>query len=114
MAFLFTKFYKMNHDNTKNLHYQEQYKRVMEELIYMHSVENRVLTSVENYLETKSKELFHEIDSRFQTQGMLQDYINTDFINESNPESLNPFLLWEFSAVKFMQGYITYMRTKFQ
>ena len=93
MAFLLPKFYKMNHDNAKNLHYQEQYKRVMEELIYMHSVENRVLTSVENYLETKSKELFHEIDSRFQTQGMLQDYINTDFINESNPETLNPFLL---------------------
>ena len=83
----------MNHDNTKNLHYQEQYKRVMEELIYMHSVENRVLTSVENYLERRSRELFEEINSRFQTQGMLQDYINTDFINESNPETLNPFLL---------------------
>jgi len=59
----------------------------------MHSVENRVLTSVENYLERRSRELFEEINSRFQTQGMLQDYINTDFINESNPETLNPFLL---------------------
>ena len=114
MAFLFTKFIKMNHDNAKNLHYQEQYKRIMEDLVYMHSVENRVLKSLEIYLERISKELFEEIDSRFQTQGMLQDYINTDFINESNPESLNPFLLWEFSTIKFMQGYITYMRTKFQ
>ena len=93
MAFLFTKIYKMNHDNAKNLHYQEQYKRIMEDLVYMHSVENRVLTSVENYLERRSDELFEEINSRFQTQGMLQDYINADFINESNPETLNPFLL---------------------
>ncbi len=72
----------MNHENIKNLHYQERYKRVMEDLIYMHSVENRVLTSVENYLEIRLRELFNEIDSRFKTQGMLQDYINTDFINE--------------------------------
>jgi hypothetical protein len=83
----------MNYDKAKKFHYQEQYKRILGDLIYLHSVENRVLTSVENYLETKSKELFHEIDSRFQTQGMLQEYINTDFINESNPETLNPFVV---------------------
>ena len=72
----------MNLKNAKNLHYQEQYKRVMEDLIYMHSLEKKVLASLENYLETRLRELFNEIDSRFQTQGMLQDYINTDFINE--------------------------------
>ncbi len=76
-----------------NIHYQRTYKRIMEELIYLHSLEKKVLTSIESYLERINTKLFEEIDSQFKTQDELYNDISHEFFERKNHQDLNSFLI---------------------